>query len=76
MKTKHQYRIITTYTIFTHFEYTYCTQCMHEKVGSQYTQTRRSVGDCRVTLRKNRLESYSCDSIATMTMSRPWLRVL
>ncbi len=44
------------------------------EVGSQYKQTRRSVGGCRAVLRKNRLEFHSCDDLATMSRQR--LRVL
>ncbi len=44
------------------------------KAGSQHTQTRRSVGGCRAVLRKNRLQFYSCDSVATVSRQR--LRVL
>ncbi len=36
------------------------------KAGLQFTQTRHSVGDCRVTLRNyNRIKSYSCDHVAS-----------
>ncbi len=44
------------------------------KEGSQYTQTRCSVGGCCTILRRNRLKFYSCDSVATI--SRQQLHVL
>ncbi len=40
-------------------------ECASLEVGSQYTQTRRSVG-CRIILRMQ----GSCDSIATMSCQR------
>ncbi len=39
-------------------------------VHAQYTQTRCSVGGCRLILCKNRLEFYSCDSVATTSRQR------